>query len=264
MWTTLALVAALQLSPAQAGGLTIGNDRFTHGISGAARSEAAFLPGDVAVLAFDVNGVTLTPAGKVSCAVGLELLDSAGKSLFRQVPRPQMAQCSLGGNALHSVAAIPIPAEQAPGDYTVKLTFQDVTANATKSLDRKIKVLPSAFGLVQVTTTADHEAKVAKAALGVVGEPLYVNFSVVGFGRDAKKQPDVAVSLKILDAAGKVVSPQPLTGAANADIPADLKVIPMQFGLTLNRAGQFTIELTATDKLGGKSSKATLPLKVLE
>ena len=37
----------------------------------------------------------------------------------------------------------------------------------------------------------------------------------------------------------------------------------MQFGITLNKVGNFTVELEATDKISGKSAKVHLPLRVV-
>ncbi len=37
----------------------------------------------------------------------------------------------------------------------------------------------------------------------------------------------------------------------------------MQFGLTLNRAGRFTIELAAEDRLAGKTSRFSYGIRVL-
>ena len=54
-----------------------------------------------------------------------------------------------------------------------------------------------------------------------------------------------------------------LTGIVNKDVPKDVQILPMQFGITLNRLGNFTMELEATDKISGKSAKTRLPLKVV-
>src|SRR3954447_11653691 len=103
MWTTLALVAALQMTPSQPGGVTLSNVRFTHGFFGPARKEAAFLPGDAVFIAYEASNVKVNAAGKANCSLSLELLDASGKSLFKQLPRPQLASCTLGGNSLYSV-----------------------------------------------------------------------------------------------------------------------------------------------------------------
>jgi len=37
----------------------------------------------------------------------------------------------------------------------------------------------------------------------------------------------------------------------------------MQFGLTLNRPGRFTLELTAMDRVNGKQASLSFPLQII-
>src|SRR4051794_5108746 len=126
MLTTLALLTSLALAPTQPGDLTINNPHFTVGYFGATRKSASFLPGDVVFLAVEVGNVKLNKAGKATCGLALELVDAKGKTMFKQNPRNEQAQCCLGGAALFSVATEAIPKDQAAGEYTVKLTVHDV------------------------------------------------------------------------------------------------------------------------------------------
>ena len=97
-----------------------------------------------------------------------------------------------------------------------------------------------------------------------LGESLYVGFSTVAFARNGKtKQPDIKVSLRVLDEKGKPTMPQPLSGRANKGIPENLKFLPMQFGITMNRPGRFTVELTAVDQISGKSSTVRFPIRAI-
>ncbi len=69
--------------------------------------------------------------------------------------------------------------------------------------------------------------------------------------------------MRVLDDKGHPTFSRPLSGTVNKEVPADLKLIPMHFGVTLNRPGTFTIELEATDKLSGKSVMEKVPLRVV-
>jgi hypothetical protein len=42
-----------------------------------------------------------------------------------------------------------------------------------------------------------------------------------------------------------------------------VRVIPLHFGLTLDQAGQFTLELTAQDQTSGKTSTVQIPVRIL-
>src|SRR5262249_46660303 len=56
MWATLALSAAL-MAPSQKGTLELKNVRMTRGILGQERTDTKLLPGDVFVVAFDIDGL---------------------------------------------------------------------------------------------------------------------------------------------------------------------------------------------------------------
>jgi hypothetical protein len=157
-----------------------------------------------------------------------------------------------------------VPLDAAPGEYSMKMTITDRATDKSVTVTGKGKVLPADFGLVQVGTFADREDKVPTPPVGVVGQTLYLSFSVVGFPRDkVSKQPDVLLSLRVLDDKGKPTFQAPLTGELKKGIEEGLKVVPMQFALTLNRTGHFTVELTATCRICGKSSVVSFPLRVV-
>jgi hypothetical protein len=262
MWTTLALLLAVETAPAQRASLALTNARFINGYNGPTRKESGFLPGDVVFLAFDIQNMALDASGRASFSIGMEVLDGTGQSRFKQLPHNQTAQNYLGGNILPSVAQVQIPLDSKPGEYTLRLTVTDRTANQSQTLERKATVLPADFGLIHLHVSADREGKVPVAPVGTVGQSLYIDFAVVGFQRGPGKQPSVDVALRVLDDKGQPTTANPLTGRADKDIPPDIQIIPLQFGLTLNRLGRFTMELSATDRLSGKSSRVTFPLLV--
>jgi hypothetical protein len=262
MLTTLALLLAVPAAPAQNAGLVIDGDHFTYGYHGAERKEDAFLPGDVVFLGFNVRGMTFDQSGRASFTIAMEILDGSGMSQFKQAPRNEQAMDYLGGGMLQSVADVQIPLNAKPGNFTIKLTITDRSNNANQTLTRKVQVLPADFGIVHVHTSQDREGKAAVAPVGSLGEPLYVNFGVVGFQRDGKKQPNIELAMRVLDDKGNAAG-APLSGKADREVPESLMVVPLQFGLTLNRVGRFTVEVTATDKLSGKSAKVSLPIRVM-
>ncbi len=70
------------------------------------------------------------------------------------------------------------------------------------------------------------------------------------------------MSLRVLDDKGQPTFAKPSSGIVNKDVPADAKYLPMQFGVTLNRPGHFTVELSATCVLCGATSRVTFPVRV--
>lgn len=249
----------------QEGPLEIANTRATHGYLGSKHPLVeGRLPGDIVYFTFDLKNLKLDETGRASYSMLVEVLDEKGRPVFKLGPTNSIAQNFLGGNSLPVSAHLEIPAESEPGKFLFRVTVTDRAAKKSVVFERPGKVLPLDFGLVQLATYADRDSKVPASSVAVVGESLYVHFATVGFARDKKSdQPDVTVSLRVLDDKGQATFPKPLTGAVNKDVSESQKVIQMQFALTLNRTGDFTIELEATDKLTGKSDKKSLPLKVL-
>jgi hypothetical protein len=263
MWMNVLAATLLSIVPGQTGKLSVTNERLTYGHLGPARTDGKYLPGDGIHLLFEVQNITFDANGKASYALGLELTDPKGGEVLNQKPRPSTAMNYLGGSTLPCAVQFAIPVETAPGTYTLRATVIDKATSQSVTVQRKIEVLPKGFGLIQVGTTADREGNMAWSPVGVVGDSIYLNFTAVGFTRDSKtKQPHVKVEMRALDEKGQPVKGAKMFGSANADVPESLLAIPMQFGITLNREGRFTLEVTATDALSGKTAKVLFPVKI--
>jgi hypothetical protein len=265
MLTSLAFATALALVPAQEGQLEIVNARPTYGYLGPARPRTGVLPGDVAHFRFDIKNMALDKAGKASYTLLLKVIDAKGKTRYRLGPTNSVALNCLGGDSMPCSASLEVPLDTPAGPVELQVLLQDRVSGRKAAFKSKGKVLPADFGLVRVGLFADPESKVPASAVGVVGEVRYVGFAAVGFARDKTSgQPDLDVSLRVKDEQGKETMPAPLTGRVTADVPAEMLVVPMHFGLTLNRTGNFTVELSGTDRRSGKTSRVSFPLQVVE
>jgi hypothetical protein len=262
MWTSVLAVALVALGGQP--GLTVANSRATYGHLGPARTDGKYLPGDVIYLSFEIKDITFDANGKASYTIGLELVDAKGTDLLKQKPRNASAQNYLGGTTLPCAANLAVPLESTPGKYSFKVTITDTATKKSATVEHKFEVLPKGFGLVHVGTSADRAGDIPFSPVGVVGDSLYMNFSAVGFERDAKtKQPNIKVSMRVLDEKGQPVKGAKMSGEANSDVPKDFQVVPMQFGVTLNREGRFTLEITATDVISGKTAQVQFPVRVV-
>lgn len=265
MWSTLAVVAALSAAPAaEPDQLTLSNVRSTYGVLGPVRTSTDILPGDRICIAFDIEGISVDRQGKVLYSTALEIIDKADKVLFKQDPHPQEAIISLGGNRLAAFAYLDIGLDQAPGDYTLRVTVTDRLKKKPQTLTRPFRVLKREFGLIHLTTTSDSEALHPTAVPGV-GETLWLNFAVVGFDRASagKKQPNVHVEMRIFDEDGKPTLPNPFTGEINDKVPEKAPALQGQFLISLNRPGKFRVDLKATDQVSKKTSEVSFPLAVI-
>ena len=127
MFGTLAAAAALAVAPAQAGALNLTNVRTPYGELGAVRTDNRYLPGDFFFLAFDMDGLAVSPEGKVSYTMMVEVTDKAGKPVFKQdKPAENDEFIVLGGNRTLSN-----PTNLASGTHLMWRIKQDATGSRT-------------------------------------------------------------------------------------------------------------------------------------
>jgi hypothetical protein len=261
MLTTVALLAFANLALGQAEGLSLGDTRFTYGVLGPARKDHRMLPGDKLFVAFDIKGITVDSDNRVHYRTAIDISDSKGKTFFKQAGQDQTVINVLGGNSFPAYARVDLSMDQAPGDYALNISVTDLGNNKTQKLAQKFTVLPKAFGIVGLTTSADQDGNLPAGLLGE-GQSVWLHAAVVGFER-GKGQPNIDLEARITDENGKPTTAKPFTSTLNKDIPANAGAVPLQFLLSLNRAGKFTVDLKATDKLSGKSFNVSFPITVL-
>lgn len=261
MWTTIALLTTLSVTPAQTD-LALTHVRSTHGLLGPERTNETLAPGDILFVCFDIEGVRVDDEGKVRYSMAIDVNDSAGKVLFKQNPKDTEAKTSLGGSSVPAYATLNVGLDTPAGDYEFKVTVKDVTSGKQQSLTRTFKVLPKDFALVRAMASADTDARYP-ASIFSCGQGVWLHCSAVGFSRGgADKQPNVVFEMRVLDDAGKPTLAKAVTNTVNKGIPAKEVALPMAFPLSLNRPGKFTIELQATDGASGKKAKLLFPITV--
>jgi hypothetical protein len=255
---------ALAMFGGDAAGPEIVNPHRTYGYLGAPRPKTGLLPGDTAYFSFEIKNLKADANGRVAYSTAVVIHDAAGKVIYAQKPHKSIAQRFFGGTTVPAAARIEVPAAIKPGPVSWQVTVTDRTTEKSTVLKGAGEILPPDFGLVQVGTFADAEDHVPTPPVGVVGGHLYLSFGVVGFARGGKdKQPDVKVSLRILDDKNQPTIANPLTGRVNQDVGPDVRFVPLQFALSLDRAGRYTLELSAQDVLSGKTSTVSFPVRIL-
>jgi hypothetical protein len=269
MWITIALAAVLNLAPDRQDALELKNARFTYGPLGRERKDAKILGGEVLYITFDITGLKVRDDGRVQYCTVLEVVNKEGKLQYKEDPQDAEGYAALGGSRIPASTHVLVGTEQSEGEYEIKVTVKDRANGVSDSCRCRFQVLPPKFGLVQVGMSylvPDSDVNFPAPAVGVVGQRLLVNFTVVGFDLDKsrKDQPHVETSMRVFDEAGKQTLAEPYSGVVKEVDPAYKKGIPMQFLLQLNRPGRFRIELKATDQVTGKTAEQTLRLTVVE
>lgn len=264
MWSTLAIAAVLTVTPAQAAELKLSNVRMTIGELGPPRTDSKVLPGDFLFIGFDIEGMTIDAAGNAKYSMAMEVTDSGGKPIFKQDAKELNDLIPLRGNKIPARAFITVGLDQPPGDYVCKVTVADPATKATNSLTMKFQVLKSEFGIVGVFTTYDMAGGVSAPTSGFVGQTVFIQFAVANFQRDPKtKQPNVEFEFNVLDDKGQPILTQPRKQVVDSGVGADKGAIPWFFPVFMSRAGKFTAQIVARDKISGKSSTYNLPITVL-
>ena len=270
MLTSVALFAALTMTPGQGAGITLSNPRITYGELGANRPDNKLLPGDIFFLSFDIDGIKVSDAGRVKYSMAMEVTDAAGKSVFSQPAVERDDFMPLGGTKLPARAFVFIGPQQPTGTYNCKVTVTDQSnkeAPVSKSIDQKFEVLTKGFGIVQLYAAADQDGKIPAPLVGVAGQALFVHFAVTEFGRDpGSKQPNMTIEMVVYDKDRQPTLAKPTVKQVpdEADGKVDEKAtgVPMRFLVPLNREGGFLIQLKATDNVTKKTSLVYLPLRV--
>jgi hypothetical protein len=263
MLQSIALLAALSFAPAQ-GSLTLSNDRITFGgVYGPTRPDNRFLPGDAFFLCFDIEGLRSDAQGRVEYSMAMVVTDvQTGKVIFEDKPSERQAMLPLGASKLPAYATLLI-ALDLRGKYNCKMTVTDKATNIGKSLERQFEVGQPAFGIVCFHTTYDENADHPAPMMGMAGQTIWMHFVTVGFARNpSTKQPHNAVEMRVYDSSGKPTTEQPIVYEVKNNIKEDVNAIEWHLPLPLNRAGTYTVELKAQDKLASKDYKITFGVGV--
>lgn len=273
MWTTLALMSALSITPAQAGQLQLKNPRFTYGMFGQERKDSNYLPIDMVWLTFDIEGLQVKEDGSGRYSMAMKLKNNKkNKYLFEQDPPQELAFTnSLGGTRQPVQVLTHVLPGMDPGDYTVEVHVTDKLAKTFQKLERNFTVKPLEFGIINPGFVYNQAGASSLFAppVAVPGQNLILHFSTVGSTEaGAKNQPKVSVKAEIQDEAGNAVLKKPITGTATDyqnDEARKNKFIPFEVPIQVNRSGTFKILLSATDEHARKTvSFPPLTLKVVE
>jgi hypothetical protein len=265
MWAALALTTVLT-APAQAEELKLKNVRSTYGILGPTRKENKLLPGDLLVVAFDIDNLAVKDDGRVLYAMGMELTKKGKtKPEFKREPQDLEAYNTLGGTSLPAFAMSAIGTDTPPGEYTLKVIVKDRGSKPTRTttLEEKFQVLPPSLGFVQVKLTTGSGEPAPNVA--VPGQSLLLHCALVGFESDKKSRaPHVTFEMVVQDAEGKPTVAKPFKG----DIKTEPRAVPgmMTFApiiLQLNRSGKFKVVIKARCNISNKTCEQTFDLNVL-
>lgn len=272
MLTALAMAAVLGGTPAQPAELKLTNVRTTAGELGPVREVSKLLPGDIMFIAFDIDGLTIDPEGVAQYSMMMEVTNAAGARVLpppgeKLEPRALSEFVPLRGNKIPARAYVTAGLDQPAGMYNCKIVVADLKTKMNGTLNMKFEIAKKDFGIVAVYTSHDPKGELSAPTSGVVGQTVYIQFSIATFERDAKtKQPDVELEFQLYDEKGTPTLPTPRKHIQDAKsinpVKEDAGAFSLQFPLFMNRPGKFTVEMKATDRVSKKTSTYKLPFTV--
>jgi hypothetical protein len=266
MWKSSALrvslfsVGLLALTGQCASALEVKNTRPAYGPLGATRPDNKFLPGDVLLIHYDIEGLTPhTKTGKVAYSSELEFLDSKGKTISSKKSEAQSLIPDLGPKSVAGIMNAIMGEDQKPGKYTVKLKVTDLNSKKTAEFAYPFELLPKGFGAIRVMSPA----------FGVPGGESMIQFALVELPLDKKGNPSVDITMTITEEGSKTTLSTKVINWPK-DLPDDLNLqkqnlVPVVIPISnLNRAGRFVINLDVEEKNQKRNIKLRFPLTVLD
>ena len=92
----------------------------------------------------------------------------------------------------------------------------------------------------------DERGQIPAPTTGIVGQSIFVQFSVIGFGRDpAKKQPNMVFEMTPLDEGGKPTIQKPSSLPVDTGVDEKEPGFSVRFLVPMTRVGKFTVRLKA-------------------
>jgi hypothetical protein len=244
-------------------GLEIRNIQAAYGPLGPERKVLNVYPSDEVVFRYLITGVKVDGEGRVVGELKLTLSAPDGRILLDETS-PTSGVAALGGGSLPGTARVSLPADIPPGAYTLTVTFRDKQSSETASFRRTLDIKASEFAAVALRFSYDPEGKVPAPVGGLVGQMLHFRLKAIGFDRTTGRS-DLEMVVRVLDAQGRPTMPVPIRATVDSD-DADLvrraTEVNLNGNLTLNRAGDFTLSITVTDRVGKKTTKFEAPLHV--
>jgi hypothetical protein len=261
-FATLFLVAVASAAHAR---VEVRDVQASHGQLGPERTSLDYLPGDEVFFRFTVAGARTTELGRLSGEIRLTLTDATGKAILRETS-PVENPLAFGGDRFPAKAAVELGHQFPAGEYRLTVEFKDLISGESDSFTRTFTCKPAGFGLTRVRFSADEAGKSASRVGGVVGQPLHLNLAAVGFDRGRGKI-DLEMEVRVLDADGRPVAPQPVRATAQSADPDAVRSatqVTFHAELTRTRPGDFVLKVTVTDRLSGRSATFESPMRVTD
>jgi len=262
IWLAAAILV-LSATTAQAK-LEIENIQSAYGPMLPERKALEFYPQDLIFFRYMVTGAKVDERGQVDAEAVVKLIDGRGKELHKSTV-PFKGPLSLGGDSFAGAAYVVLNDQFINGVYKLNVTVTDNQGSEKATFEREVRIRPAEFAIVHPRFSYDADGKAQAPVGGMVNQTLHFRIGILGFDR-GQDRVDLMSSVQVLDDKGKELLPKPLETIIKSDDAKVVKttnVATFNGSLHLHRAGDFTLRITVTDKLGQKTTKMEFPMKVV-
>jgi hypothetical protein len=253
----------LMVSPAFAK-LEITDVEACYGPLGPVRTVLEYHPYDSLCFRFMIRGSKTNDEERCDAEMMWRLLDSTGKEVvLRRLPAK--ARPAFGNDSFPQSLVIPVPETIVPGEYVFQMTYKDNDTGEETSFEKKVQLKQIEFAIVSPCFFHDSVHITEAPARGVVGENLFFRLGAIGFERSSRGSIDVEMTAQVLDQDKKPMLTKPIkvtTANENGEEVRDATQLILSGGFMLTKAGDFTLHITVTDRIGKKTTTFEAPLKV--
>lgn len=229
-----------------------------------------FVPGETIFFSFQAAGYKSEGDEEQSIRLAwrIEAKDPSGIPLFEpRTGRVATTVSSEDKNWMPKVRTeIEVPAIAPPGVYRISMTVKDEVANAESSKEAEFtvrgpKVEPSPTLVIRdlALYRGENDAKPMEPAVYHPGDSVWIKFLITGYKYGEKNRFEVGYGITVLRPNGEPTLSNPEAAVEKDESFYPRPYVPAGLSLTLPpdvQKGQFTVVISAMDKVGGQKYEA--------
>ena len=227
-----------------------------------------FASGETVYLDFEIGGYQRSEDEKVKLSWTVQVKDPAGIELI--APQSGEVATELSQEDKNWLpkgrVEILIPPHAPTGSYKILVAAKDLLANTAASKELTFQVHGHAWKASDTLAIQDagfyrteEDSKPLSAPAYRPGDPVWVRFDITGFKLGEGNQFEVGYGISVLRANGETMLSQPEGAAEKGASFYPRGYMPAGFSFTLDRdikPGQYTVAITARDKIGNQQAEA--------
>jgi hypothetical protein len=259
IWVALVL-SVLTAAPARAE-MKIVNIQAASGPFWPALEHLVYFQGEDVAFRYQIQGMSVDGQSYTDIEIALSLKDATGKTVGEET-RTLKYLAALGGDTIPALSRISLK-RLGPGAYDIRVAIKDRRSSETASFERKVTVRPLEWAIATAAFFHDPGWRYPATLNGSVGEQLYFAAKLIGY--DAAGV-DIEIKVEVLDGTDKNILAGPSVSQLKITNPEQLKgsdFLTVSNALpTFTRVGDFTLRITAIDKIKQQSAHYEAPLHI--